>query len=88
MTNPRSQEVWQRIVSILDEQLQYGFLEQAKSVVDVRLEGSELQLSVSSTEALEFFAADINQQRLLIISRPVVSLDKISVELVEAEPIR
>ncbi|OVE79860.1 hypothetical protein BVY02_02105 [bacterium J17] len=88
MTNPRSQEVWQRIVSILDDQLQYGFLEQAKSVVDVQLEGSELKLCVSSDEALEFFAADVNQQRLLIISRPVVSLDKISVELVEAEPIK
>ena len=85
MSDEQALDAWQKIVSVLDEKLQYGFLEQVKSVVHVAIEGEELLLKVNSEEALDFFRADINQQRLFIVSRPIVSLSKISVELVEQE---
>lgn len=87
MSSQEDQAVWANILAILEEQLQYGFLEQAKSVVDVHFAGSELMLTVASEEAAEFFSADINQQRLMIVSRPIVRIESIAVKTVEAEPI-
>lgn len=87
MSSQEDQAVWANILEILEEQLQYGFLEQAKSVVDVHFACSELMLTVASEEAAEFFSADINQQRLMIVSRPIVRIESIAVKSVEAEPI-
>ena len=87
MTDSRAHEVWKQILSILDEKLQYGLLEQAKSVVDIRLEGEELTLIVSGDEAERFFSAEVNQQRLIIQSRPKISLGKIRVERSHSSPI-
>ena len=83
MTHQRSKDVWERILALLDEKLQYGLLEQARSVTSVSLEGHELILTVSAGEAEEFFSAHINQQRIIILARPVLSLDKITVRLAE-----
>ena len=80
-------ETWTSIKAILEEQLQYGFLEQAKAVVDVSFTGGEFVLTVTTEEAAEFFSADVNQQRLMIVSRPVTSIESIVVKKVEAEPI-
>ena len=85
MTDQIASQAWQKILSVLDEKMQFGFLEKAKDVTDVRIEGSELFIFVSSKEAQEFFKAELNQQRLFIVSRPFVSLQKINVELVESE---
>lgn len=76
-------DAWQKILSVLDEKMQFGFLEKAKDVSDVKIEGSEFFIFVNSKEALEFFKAELNQQRLFIVSRPFVSLQKINVCLVE-----
>ena len=88
MTEQHAKELWHAILGILDEKMQYGFLEQAKSVVDVRIDGGELSLFVTDDEALGFFRADVNQQRLVIVSRPIVTIEKIIVEKVYAEPLR
>ncbi len=74
---------WEKILAVLDEKMQFGFLEKAKGIVDVKIEGTELFISVNNKDALEFFKADLNQQRLFIVSRPFVSLQKINVSLVE-----
>ena len=87
MTDSRAHEAWQQILSILDEKLQYGLLEQARSVVDVRLEGSELTLVVASEEAERFFSAEVNQQRLIIQSRPKISLSAVKVERANSSPL-
>ncbi len=81
------QATWTSIKAILEDQLQFGFLEQAKSVVDVSVSGSVLKLTVTSDEAYEFFSAEVNQQRLMIVSRAIVSIESIVVAKVEAEPI-
>ena len=78
---------WTSIKAVLEEQLQYGFLEQVKSVVDVSFSGGEFVLTVTTDEAAEFFNAEVNQQRLMIVSRPIVSIESIVVKKVEAEPI-
>ncbi len=88
MTEQHAKETWQAILLLLDEKMQYGFLEQAKSVVDVRINGSEISLAVSNDEALRFFSAEVNQQRLIIVSRSVISFEKVTVHKVEAEPLR
>ena len=85
VTQQRSGDVWERILALLDEKLQYGLLEQAKAVTEVSLEGEELALTVSTREAFEFFSAHINQQRLIILSRQEISLEKVSVSLKEIE---
>lgn len=88
MTASKSAQIWEQIVAVLDEKLQYGLLEQAKSVVRVVVEGEEMRLHVGSAEAFDFFNSHINQQRLMIISRPVIYLEKIVVIKAEAEPLR
>ena len=88
MTETHAKEIWQQIVKILEEKLQFGFLEQEKSVVNVEFDGAELTLTVASDEAFDFFNAEINQQRLIIVSRPVISLDKVLVKKVDAEPLQ
>lgn len=87
MTDSRAHDIWKQILAILDEKLQYAMLEQAKNVVDVRLEGSELTLVVSGEEARQFFSAEVNQQRLTIVSRPVISLSKVTVATSDSSPI-
>lgn len=88
MTDPKSTDLWRRIVEVFDEKLQYGFLDKVSSVVEVKVEGSEIHISVSSNEAFEFFRSEVNQQRLIILSRSIVSLDKVVVHRVDAEPLR
>ena len=87
MTDIRANEIWTRVLAVLDEKLQYGPLEQARNVVDVKTEGDELILFVATAEAERFFSAEVNQQRLIIQSRPAVSLSKISVVRTESSPI-
>lgn len=90
MKDTRAHEIWNKILEVLDEKLQYAFLNQARSVKDVRFEGSELVLVVSSPESVAFLNADLNQQRLMIISRSLPSsqnrvgvIERFRVELVE-----
>ena len=92
MKDTRAHEIWAKILEVLDEKLQYAFLNQARSVQDVRFEGSELVLTVSSQESVNFLSADLNQQRLMIISRslpsshkPVGVIERFRVELVDDE---
>ena len=84
---PSPKETWKEILKILDEKLQYALLDRARSVVDVKIEGEELHLYVAGSEAAEFFKAEINQQRLIILSRPLITLEKIRVKEVAAEPL-
>ena len=86
MSDQRAHEIWKQICHVLDEKLQYGFLEQAKSVVDVKLEGDEFTLFVSGDDALRFFSAEVNQQRLLIVSRPIASIQRFHVQKNESSP--
>lgn len=79
----QSDLTWRKILDILEEKLQMGLLEQARSVREVHFEGGELQLVVGSPEAMEFFSSEVNQQRLSIISRPVARIDRVSVTLRE-----
>lgn len=79
MAYQTASSVWEKILEILDEKLQYGLLEQARSVADVRFEGGELALSVVTSEAEEFFNSHINQQRLIIMARAIVPIERVSV---------
>lgn len=83
MHAPSADEIWKHITALLDEQLQYGYLEQAKAVTEVQLVGGELVLSVKTPEARDFFSAHINQQRLIILSRSKFQLESVRAELVE-----
>jgi len=87
MSDSESRELWRGIIKALEEKLQFGFLEQERSVVDVRFDGGELTLVVSDKDAADFFNAEVNQQRLMIVSRSIVSIEKIVVEMVEASPL-
>jgi hypothetical protein len=87
MTDKNAQEIWQKILDVLEEKLQFGFLEQAKAVVDVKLDGSEFTLFVANAEALRFFSAEINQQRLFIVSRPIATIEKFRVVATESSPL-
>lgn len=75
-------QIWIQILGILEEQLQKGFLEQAKSVVSATETNSTLRLEVNTDEALEFFSADVNQQRILILGRTFASIETIEVKKV------
>lgn len=88
MIDARASEIWQRITSLLEDKLQYGIIEQAKSVVRISLIGNGLKLYVSSDEAAEFFSSDVNQQRLSILARPILNIETIEVERVDAEPLK
>jgi hypothetical protein len=88
MIKDDAQTVWQSIVSVLEDKMQFGFLEQVQYVVSVSLESDTLVLGVTTEEALDFFRADVNQQRLFIVSRPISTISNIKVELIEAEPLR
>ena len=86
MGNTLAAELLDRLSQVLEEQLQCGFLDQLRSVVKARVEGTELKLWVATSEADEFFSAHVNQQRVIILSRPVAPIEKITVIRVEASP--
>lgn len=88
MANAKDQATWDKIIALLEDKLQFGFLEQVRAVADVSFDGSEVTLFVSTDEAMEFFRADVNQQRLSIVSRPVVRIERVEVRRLEAEAIR
>lgn len=70
---------WGKVLEIIDEKLQYGLLEQTRAVVGAEMCGSVLELSVATDEAFQFFSSPVNQQRLIIISRPVLSIGTVVV---------
>ncbi len=76
-------EFWPKVVEQIEEKLQLGLLEQIRAVTDVSFSGGELSLVVATPEALEFFSAHINQQRLMIMARPVVNIERVTVRLAE-----
>jgi len=76
-------KTWDKILAVFEEKLQLGFMQQARMVTDVKINGNTLLLVVSTPEALEFFSSPINQQRLTIMSRGVAQLEKVEVKLVE-----
>lgn len=85
MTETESKELWNKITAVLEDQLQYGFLEKAKFVVRAYLENSTLILEVNDDEAFEFFNSQITQQRILIISRPIANIATVQVNRVPEE---
>lgn len=87
MADKAAHDVWARILNVLDEKLQFAFLEQARSVVDVRLNGAELTLIVGNDESYRFFSSELNQQRLIIVSRGIHPLQTFKIEKVEATSI-
>ncbi len=87
MDDQRALEIWSKVLEVLDEKLQYGFLEQAKCVLNVAFDGSVFTLYVSGEEALRFFNAEVNQQRLFIVSRPIASITRIAIEKAETEAV-
>lgn len=88
MTDARASEIWQRILALLEDKLQYGIVDQARSIVRVTLLGNGLKFFVSTDEAAEFFRSEVNQQRLAILSRSIFAIETIEVEKVDAEPLR
>lgn len=87
MADNAAHEVWKKILVVLDEKMQFAFLEQARSVVDVRLNGPELTLVLGSDESYRFFSSEVNQQRLIIVSRGIHPLQTFRIEKVEATSI-
>lgn len=87
MNTKDAQSAWKKIVDLVEDKLQMGLLEQIRCVVDIKLEGPELTLYVATDDAFEFFSSPVNQQRLIIISGNVISLEKVHVEKTEANPI-
>ena len=87
MTDQHAHDVWKKILAALEEKLQYGFLDQAKSVVDVRMDGPEFTLYVSGVEAERFFSSEVNQQRLFIVSRGIVAVEKFHVIKTDSSPL-
>jgi len=71
-------KIWNLILERLHEKLQYGVIEQTKFVTEARIEGSELILQVSTEEAKEYFNAEVNQQRLIILARPEITLLRVT----------
>ncbi|MCC6954081.1 MAG: hypothetical protein IT290_08185 [Deltaproteobacteria bacterium] len=86
MTQQSAKDVWKQILEILDDKLQYGLLEQTQAVSEVRIEGDDLILAVSTSEAYEFFSGHVNQQRMLIMARPVCPLTRVLVERAPEKP--
>ncbi len=72
--------LWSKILELLEEKLQMGLLQQARSVSAARVEGHDLVLKVITPEAKEFFSAEVNQQRLLILARSIASFERVRVE--------
>lgn len=77
-----AQQIWDAILSDLEDKLQFGVLEQARAVVSVEFEGNCLTLKVCTEEAKIFFSTSTCQQRLAIISRPIAVIEEFKIELV------
>jgi hypothetical protein len=76
---------WDDLISLVEEKLQFGLLTQMRSVVSAQIEGGEMMLAVNSREALDFFNNATNQQRFILLARPILPLEKISVSFVQTE---
>jgi len=74
-------DIWSAVLAEIDEKMQFGLLEQARTVLDIQIDGTELVLFVASEECQQFFSQGGNQQRLLIMARPVIDLERVSVKL-------
>ncbi|MCB0358212.1 MAG: hypothetical protein KDD44_01200 [Bdellovibrionales bacterium] len=88
MTSERAAEVWDSIISTLEDKLQYALIEQARSVVKADFEGGELSLLVADQEACDFFNSPVNEQRLILQCRSVVHIQKVRAKVVDASPLR
>ena len=78
--NKSPRDIWESILSEMDEKMQFGLLEQARNVIDIQIDGEELVLLVESDAAAAFFEIPGNQTRLLIMARPIVQLEKIVIK--------
>ena len=83
-----SEKLWEKVLEALEDKLQFGILEQARSVVRVQLQGSELLLTCANPEAAEFFNAHVNQQRLILLTRGLANIEKITTQVAVAEPLK
>ncbi|MBP9838575.1 MAG: hypothetical protein KBC84_07650 [Proteobacteria bacterium] len=88
MSNQPAHEIWKKVLAVLDEKMQFGFLEMAKEVVDIKISGSEITLFVTNSEAEVYFNSEVNQQRIFIVSRPIHPLSKVCVIVTESSPIQ
>ncbi len=73
-------DVWAAILAEIDEKMQFGLLQQARTVLDIQIDGEELVLLVDSDEPEQFFSQSTNQQRLLIMARAVIDLRHVTVK--------
>jgi len=57
-------------------------IEQTKFVTEARVEGSQLILEVNNEEARDYFNSEVNQQRMIILARPEITLLRVTAILV------
>jgi hypothetical protein len=77
MNDEKFPKIWSDILELLSEKLQLGLLEQAKCVTEARIENHELWIKTDNEDAFKFFSSEVNQQRLIILARPVIAIEKI-----------
>ena len=83
MVSRPTEEIWKDVISVLEEKLQYGLLQQLKNISSLDIAGSQLKLIVTDPESFEFLTSETNQQRLIILCRPVLHVEEILIELKE-----
>lgn len=88
MFDLRAQELWDQILVVLDEKMQYALLTEAKNIVNVALEGNDLLLTACTEDGAEFFNSEVNGQRLILQVRSVINLDSVKARYVEASPLK
>ena len=69
-------ELWEKIIEALEDTLQFGFLEEARYVSAIRVEGNALVVSIPPTSAeaeraFHFLAKPENSQRILILAKRI-----------------
>ena len=85
MTEQQVKEIWDKILEMLADKLQFGFLEQAGSIASTKIRGNELILTVASEEAKAFFNSEVNQQRLILLTRPLINLETVTAVMVDED---
>ena len=85
MSEIAPEKLWEHILCNLQDQLQMVALEQAQRVSNVSFVGAELHLETADRDAVEFFSADVNARRIIILARPLLEIFAVKVKLVEEE---
>ena len=73
-------ELWEKLLTALDEKLQLGLLDHLTRVSSYHFEDQTLTVQAGSKQDFDYLSRSANQQQLQILAEDATGIEKIKVE--------